>query len=357
VTTQERTATIDFGLFLNTGEFPGTSHEEIFDLTVSEAELAEELGYHSAWITEHHFIPFGVNSNALAAAAFLLGRTRRLRVGTAVTLAPQYHPVQLAEQAAVLDQLSRGRFDFGIGRGGYAREFEVFGVDTGRWEVEIENTARILLDRWTNEEASSDSDYTPFSPVRVNPRPRTRPHPPLHLATSSQPGFEFAARHGLPIMHYFGSPIESRISVDTNYREALIRNGRDQRSVSSLHTVICLITDDETAGRERLLENITYSYRTGDWPSVPQSANRHAGPDGKPVDRERFAQLAVDSAFVGNPASVTEQVEAYLHRTSARRVALFFEPAVERAAIESSIVRFAREVARRFGGSLASAAE
>jgi alkanesulfonate monooxygenase SsuD/methylene tetrahydromethanopterin reductase-like flavin-dependent oxidoreductase (luciferase family) len=74
---------VKFGLFLNAGQFPGMSHDAIYDLMASQAELADHLGYHDLWITEHHFIPFGINSSALT--------------------------------AAILDQLSGGRFDLGIG--------------------------------------------------------------------------------------------------------------------------------------------------------------------------------------------------------------------------------------------------
>lgn len=108
-----------FGLFINTGAQTGRTHADVFALALAQAELAESLGYHDVWVTEHHFIPFGINANALTLAGFLLGRTNRLRVGTAVTLAPLYHPLQLAEQVAILDQVSGGRLDFGIGRGGY----------------------------------------------------------------------------------------------------------------------------------------------------------------------------------------------------------------------------------------------
>lgn len=83
----------DFGLFLNAGAQLGTSHKEVFALTLAQADLAERLGYRDVWVSEHHFIPFGINANALTLAGYLLGRTKNLRVGTAVTLAPLYHPM------------------------------------------------------------------------------------------------------------------------------------------------------------------------------------------------------------------------------------------------------------------------
>ncbi len=338
---------LQVGLFLNTGEFPGMTHDEIYDQTLAEIDLAEALGYDDAWVTEHHFIPFGINSNALAAAAFLLGRTKRMRIGTAVTLAPQYHPIQLAEQAAILDQMSGGRFDFGIGRGGYVREFEVFGTDTARWDAEVGETARVLLDAWTADEVASDSPHTGFTAVRVNPRPRTRPHPPLYLASSSPQGLEFAASNGLPAMHYFGAPLEGRLKTGAAYTEYARKHGRDPLPVPHLHTMVSLVTGDESAARARLLDNLVYSYMTGDWPAVPQAGDRHSGPDGKPIDRESFAKVAVDIAFVGSARSVTEQIEAYVNETGARHIALFMEPIADSGAIEASIRAFAADVRPR----------
>lgn len=339
---------VTFGLFLNTGELPRLTHDQIFDLTVAEVDAAEALGLHDAWITEHHFIPFGINSNALTGAAFLLGRTRRLRIGTAVCLVPQYHPVQLAEQAAILDQFSGGRFDFGIGRGGYLREFEVFGVDTARWDVEVANTMRVLLDAWTLDEVSSDTAGVSFGPVKANPRPRTTPHPPLFIATSTSPALEMAAELGLPLMHYFGSPLEGRLKLEADYARSRSALGLAPANVDHLHVVICLVEDDEERARADILQNVTYSYSTGDWPSVPQGQSRRTGPDGKPIDHARFAAMAVEGAMVGPPARVIEQLRDYIERTGAGRIAMFFEPAGDPGRVLRSLERFALEVAPAF---------
>lgn len=211
---------LTFGLFLNTGAQLGASHSDVFALTLEQAELAEELGYHDVWVAEHHFIPFGINSNALTLAGFLLGWTRHLRVGTAVTLAPQYHPLQLAEQVAILDQWSGGRFDFGIGRGGYLREFEAFGINTERWSDEIEASVAVLLDAWTTEQVESENRWFKFAPVEVHRRCSTVSGPPMFLATSTPSTIEFAARSGLPLLHYWATPMDQRRQVEALYADA-----------------------------------------------------------------------------------------------------------------------------------------
>jgi alkanesulfonate monooxygenase SsuD/methylene tetrahydromethanopterin reductase-like flavin-dependent oxidoreductase (luciferase family) len=269
-----------------------------------------------------------------------------LRIGTAVTLVPQYHPVHLAEQAAILDQLSGGRFDFGIGRGGYLKDFEVFGTSTARWEHEIVDTLTVLRDSWTNPEVSSESQFHAFGPVAVSPRPRTTPHPPVYVASSSGPSLEMAARLGLPIMHYFGAPRAGRIKLEAQYRDLAEAAGHSA-TAAHVHALICAVTDDEAAARGRILENVNYSYMTGDWPSVPRGdgEDRHrVGPDGKPVDRSAFAQLAVDEAVVGPPERVAALLEDYMRETGASRFALFMEPLVDPDEVLDSVTRFAREV-------------
>lgn len=334
-------ADISFGLFLNAGSQIGPSHDAVFDLTIEQAVLAERLGYRDVWVTEHHFIDFGINSNALSLASFLLGRTSTLRVGTAVTLAPQYHPVQLAEQAAILDQASGGRFDFGIGRGGYLRDFQVFGVDTARWDDEIEHTASVLLDAWSGAEVSRETRWHNFTPVRVTPRPRTLPHPPLFMATSTPGAIAFAAARGLPLLHYFATPPDMRMKVEDAYRAALPPGAAP---AEHMHGLIAIVHDDEAEARARLHAALEASFRTGDHPNVPQGEGRHKGPDGKPFDRTQMAGLVAAASPVGPPARVAEQINGFIAATGARRLVLYMEAIADRALTLASIERFAAEV-------------
>ncbi len=331
-----------FGLFLNAGAQLGADHQAVFDLVLTQARLAEDLGYHDVWVTEHHFIPFGVNSNALTLAGFLLGHTHSLRVGTAVTLAPQYHPLQLAGQAAILDQCSGGRLDFGIGRGGYLKEFEAFGTDPARWDDEIETTASILMDAWTKPEVSSESRWAAFAPVAVNPRPLTRPHPPLFAATSTPASVAFAARNGIPLLHYWASPLDARLKLERAY------DAERPAAKPHVHALIVIVADDEESTRAKLALRLKESFKAGDWPHVPQAANRHVGPDGKPVPRDTLAEFVAAQAIVGPPQRVFEALQEARARLGARRFVLFMEPIAERATILASVERFAREVMPRF---------
>lgn len=329
---------VTFGLFLNMGVFPVHSHQEIVASTISYAEAAEQLGYHDVWVSEHHFIPFGICPSALTMAGFLLGRSRRIRVGTATTLVHLYHPIQLAEQAALLDQVSGGRFDFGIGRGGYLREVEVFG-GAGRWEAEIEATLDVMRRAWTSETVASDSPHFPFPAVRVNPVPRTRPHPPLFLATRSPSTIDLAARDGLPLMLYWGNDDDTRAKILAEYAEAARRHDRDPSVVEHVICVAGLVADDATRARELMRRNLEWSFTSGEWPVIARP-----GASGGSFDSVARAAALAEHGVVGDPAICVERLRETIRRTSARRVVLMLENAGDRAGTLEQIHRFGTEI-------------
>ncbi|MGW0210947.1 LLM class flavin-dependent oxidoreductase, partial [Streptomyces sp. NPDC003233] len=116
------------GSFVLGAQFPGQGPGEALHRVVRSAEVAEEAGLDAVWLAEHHFVPYGTCPSAVTLAALLLGRTRRIRVGTAVSVLPTAHPVALGEQTALLHLTSGGRFTLGVGRGGPWVDLEVFGA-------------------------------------------------------------------------------------------------------------------------------------------------------------------------------------------------------------------------------------
>ena len=326
-----------FGVLLNMGASLSPTPEAVFDLTLEQATTAEQLGYAELWVTEHHFIRFGINPSAPTTAAFLLGRTTRISVGTAVVLSPLYHPVELAERAAVLDQFSHGRFMLGLGRGGYRRDYEVLGVDFARWNDEPQAAAKRLLDVWTTPSGVSTST----DDVDVQPPARTRPHPELLLATSSTPGVEFAARNGLALQHYFATPTAPRVELGARYREL---RGGDHPMSAHLHTLI-VIVDDASDRRDQLEAALRRSFRDGDHPLVPQATNRHVGPDGKPVAWDAMATLVAENAIVGPPNQVVDELGRFIESTGARRIAIYHEAIADPATTMRSLRDFALFVA------------
>jgi alkanesulfonate monooxygenase SsuD/methylene tetrahydromethanopterin reductase-like flavin-dependent oxidoreductase (luciferase family) len=185
--------------FLLAGRFPGTSHTQALHDAVRYALAAEEAGFDGVWIAEHHFISYGTCPSALAFAAHLLGRTTRIRVGTAACILSNRHPVALAEEAILLDELSGGRLDLGVARGGPWIDLDVFGTGMSRYTHGFPEALDLLL-RWLSgsEKVGAHGEFFRFPPVSVVPQPR-RPIP-VWVAATSEPTVELAAARGLPLL-------------------------------------------------------------------------------------------------------------------------------------------------------------
>ncbi|CAM5256783.1 LLM class flavin-dependent oxidoreductase [Streptomyces tanashiensis] len=191
------------GTFVLAAQFPGQGQGEALHRAVRTAEVAEEAGLDSVWLAEHHFVPYGVCPSAVTLAALLLGRTRRLRVGTAVSVLPTVHPVALGEQAALLHLTSGGRFTLGwagraVGRPGGVRRGPG-GVREG--VPRIAGPAAALADRAARRRRGGT---IAFREVPVVPRPDEliggAASPEVVVACTSPKSVRLAAERGLPML-------------------------------------------------------------------------------------------------------------------------------------------------------------
>ncbi|MFF5988391.1 LLM class flavin-dependent oxidoreductase [Prauserella flavalba] len=173
-----------WGIGLYTGQVPADASRDVRDeyaFVVEQARLAEQLGIDSLWLSEHHGAEDGYLPSLIPMAAAILASTERLVVGTAVMLAPFHHPIRLAEDIAVLDQLSGGRFVLGIGTGWREREFRSFGLESRNRGRALEDTVAILRKAWTGERFDHQGGYYRFEDVLVRPRPFISGGPPIWL--------------------------------------------------------------------------------------------------------------------------------------------------------------------------------
>jgi alkanesulfonate monooxygenase SsuD/methylene tetrahydromethanopterin reductase-like flavin-dependent oxidoreductase (luciferase family) len=166
---------------------------------MEQAELADRLGFRTYWVAEIHCQP---KFSLLTAPYVVLGavaqRTQRLRLGVAVNTLPVHHPVNLAEQAAMLDLVSGGRMDFAAGGGHpHSRAYECFGADHKSTHAIMAEGLDIIRKAWTEEKLFYDGKFFHIPEVVVNPKPVQQPPPPFFMATSSIDGVEVAARLGI----------------------------------------------------------------------------------------------------------------------------------------------------------------
>lgn len=158
---------------------------------------AEALGFASTFLVEHHFTGNGQVSSSLSVLAYLAGRTSTMRLGTAVVVLPWHNPVLLAEQIATIDQLSHGRFDFGVGKGYRPHEFAGFGIAAEEAPERYEEILSFCKRAWSDRTRFNfEGEYYQFDNVVVDPPARQSPHPPVWVGATSEGSTVKAGRDG-----------------------------------------------------------------------------------------------------------------------------------------------------------------
>ncbi len=169
--------TLSVGLGILTAQVPPEATFDTTDeleATIELAVAAEDLGFDSCWVSEHHFAPDGYLPSVLPVLAAIAVRTRRIGLGSAAVLAPFHHPLRLAEDAAVVDQLSHGRLQIGVANGWRAAEFEGFGVRRAERAGRLEECVAILRQAWGPGAIRFDGRYFQIEDVQVYPKPAHR---------------------------------------------------------------------------------------------------------------------------------------------------------------------------------------
>jgi natural product biosynthesis luciferase-like monooxygenase protein len=195
---------VKFGYYILNTYVPELDGEspELYSHWLEQIDAAEELGFDSFWTTEHHFRYFGgmlPNPQLLLAAAS--GRTRRMRLGSAVTILPMHHPLQIAEDFAMVDLLSNGRLNFGAGRGMHPLEYAVFNADWKSAQVRLPEALDIVVSAWTGTEFEWNGENYRYPRLNVYPKPLQKPHPPIFVTANRDPeSFQMIGRRGYHLM-------------------------------------------------------------------------------------------------------------------------------------------------------------
>ena len=214
---------------------PGHDHADIIRRELQQVEWTEELGYDEVWFTEHHFIDYGLSVDPATLAAAAASRTRRVRIGLAAAILPFHHPLRLAEQMALVDIISGGRLDVGVGRGNRPAEFAGYRVPQVESRERFDETVEIVQRAWTEERFTHHGRVFDFDDVRVIPKPVQKPHPPLYQVCVSKDGIENTALRGWPMLNsvLFG-PVDQLVANRDTYVQALQKAGQTEAEIASL---------------------------------------------------------------------------------------------------------------------------
>lgn len=274
----------------------------VYERALRRVDVMEHAGYEAVWLAEHHFTGYSVCPAIHVMATHVAARTRRLRIGTAVTLAALHHPLRIAEDVALLDVLSGGRVNWGAGRGFDATEFASFGVPPEESGERFREAVEVVLAAWRSERLDFAGKYWRFAGLEVLPRPLQQPHPPTWVAASSEEAIAWAAQRGLSILMDPHSTYGEIARKRELYRTRLEAHGHAfaGRELPMARLIALAPTDAEAEAVARR----GAAWTTGSYVKTKtMNAFRHDGADVDPTEH-----YLNDVIVHGSPARVLDQL-------------------------------------------------
>jgi alkanesulfonate monooxygenase SsuD/methylene tetrahydromethanopterin reductase-like flavin-dependent oxidoreductase (luciferase family) len=172
---------LEFGVFDHLDD-NGVPLAELFETRLKLIERYDRAGFRSYHIAEHHSTPLGMAPSPSVFLAAVAQRTTRLRFGPLLYVTPMYHPLRVAEEVVMLDHLSGGRLELGLGRGASPIEIAAYGIDPAAAPAMNREATAVILKALTSDRLDHDGEFYRFRNVRIAARPLQRPHPPLWFA-------------------------------------------------------------------------------------------------------------------------------------------------------------------------------
>ncbi|PTX64593.1 alkanesulfonate monooxygenase SsuD/methylene tetrahydromethanopterin reductase-like flavin-dependent oxidoreductase (luciferase family) [Melghirimyces profundicolus] len=237
---------MQFGLFTvfdNYKEKWGRTPEQLLHEVVEQSEAADQLGYDSVWFAEHHFSEYGILTTPQMLLTLVAERTQTIRLGVAIVTLPFRNPVQVAEDYALLDVLSNGRLNLGLGSGYLPHEFAGFNLDPEGKAFRFNEGLAVLEKAWSGKRFQHQGTYYEFSDVGLKVLPKQK-KVPIWIGTLRSRGAEFVGKMGYNIMGvpYVASDSISRLKqVIEGYKKAYREAGHDETKIHiplALHTYV-----------------------------------------------------------------------------------------------------------------------
>ena len=310
----------------------GLSHPQLYGAILDQVESLDRLGLDLVWFTEHHFVEDGYLPSWIPVAAAMAARTRQVRFSCDVCLLPFNHPLRLAEDLAVLDNLSGGRVEIGVGMGYAPHEFRGFGLPVSRRVSLTDEGLAVLRLAFAGDRFSFTGKRYAFDNVKIAPGYVQPGGPPLWVAAMAEAGAERAARHGANLLpqgprartldHW-----RARVGDPDRFRIGIIRS--------------CLVTDDperdwaRVRAAERRRMEVYNRFRA--------EAGGHGGVAGI-TEESRIPQTWV----VGDVAHCVAELTAFIREYGLTDIVTWgVPPGLRPEQMAPSLERFARDVAPR----------
>jgi natural product biosynthesis luciferase-like monooxygenase protein len=317
------------------------SHAEVYANALDECRLAEALGFDMVWLAEHHFSAYGICPSLSVLAAAIARETRRVRIGTGVVIEPFAHPLRIAEEWAMVDILSGGRVEFGLGRGYQPAEFRGLGVSMERTRERFDEGLEVIRRCWTEERVTFKGEFYEIPGLAVLPKPLQKPHPPLWTAAVSPDTFTLAARRGLRILTSPAfTPFDVLRKNYDGYRETWRETHGTEAGADICINKIIHVAETSREARENMREPVRWFFQT--------QAGLIADATGVPAEQYKFYRrvrenlLALGEETALEQAAIVGDAEEVADKIRAHREALgvsFFMGAFSRGGLPHDKVR------------------
>lgn len=324
--------------FRNPSELSQIPDTDFYAAMFEQIAYADEIGFETIWTTEHHFVDDGYLAAVMPMMAAIGARTKRIKVGSFVLLAPFYHPLRLAEDAALIDVISGGRLRLGIGVAYRPEEFEIFQIPrTERLSRTLE-TIEILKLAWRGERFSFEGKHFQFKNARVLPKPVSANGPELLWGGMNPKSIKRSAKLDLGFACNLGAEELAK------YHDALRELGKDPANYSVINTRGVYVADSEDQAWNEIAPGLLYQMELyGKWLGQGGiESGDHYRPD---------ADALRKSAIIGPPKRVAEQLLEVIAHTTATELALSIQvPGLDPKLALKSLKRFGTEVFPRLRG-------
>jgi len=305
----------EFGMFHEFQCPAGTSEPDAFAESFAQVEAAERWGLDAMWLAEIHVAPErSVCAVPLTIASAIAARTNRIKIGTGVQVLPLCHPLRIGEEAATVDQISHGRLIFGVGRSGFPRTYEAYGVPYGESRERFAETLEILKRAWTEDPFSYSGKFYKFENVRLTPKPYQKPWPEIRIAANSPDTFPAIGTlgHGVFVAVRLGTLSELAPNIRA-YRQAYKAAGHPGEGKVFLRAPVYVGETAEQA-RSEPEDSIMYFYRyLGE--RLEDSATRAGvraiedrAARGRRLQTITYDEARRDKIIVGTPEEVTDRL-------------------------------------------------
>lgn len=268
----------------------------VYQRALERVRIMDGTGYDAVWLAEHHFSTYSVCPSVHIMGMHVADITRNLRIGTGVSLAAFYHPLRLAEEVALLDNLSGGRVNWGAGRGFDAKEMEVFGVSRDESYARFRENVDIVLRAWQDGPLSYQGKFHRYDEVEVLPKPLQNPMP-AWVASTSPDAIDWAGSRGYAILMDPHATHEETAAKYAGYQNALATHGFANERDTPMARLLAIAPTDaaaEAVARE----------------GARWTLDAYAAPGpGAPSKEERIERYVNEVIIHGSPAKVVDELK------------------------------------------------